>query len=188
VCAQRYRHVTPASIRRCRPCFRVRVDPPSLLANHNFLARPRGTSPLPAMMSSMKARLEKPVLDCPDPQSLSRFYAELLGMRAFEDSAEWVVIGREPGMRELAFQKSDPWTPPTWPDPRHPMLHLDIRVDDLDAAEAIVLAAGATHAPGTPETGYRVFRDPVGYPFCLTFGPSRRQDPRMDFSTTQRPT
>jgi hypothetical protein len=140
------------------------------------------------MMSRMKARLEKPVLDCPDPQSLSRFYAELLGMRAFEDSAEWGVIGREPGMRELAFQKSDPWTPPTWPDPNHPMLHLDIRVDDLHVAEAIVLAAGATRAPGTPETGYRVFRDPVGYPFCLTFGPTRRQDPRMDFKTTQGPT
>jgi hypothetical protein len=61
---------------------------------------------------------------------------------------------------------------------------LDIRVDDVDAAEQVVLAGGATRAPGMPETGYRVFRDPVGHPFCLTYGPSRRQDPRMDFRTT----
>ena len=45
----------------------------------------------------------------------------------------------------------------TWPDPNHPLIHLDIRVDDLNAAERVVLAAGAS--PGTAETGYRAFRD-----------------------------
>jgi catechol 2,3-dioxygenase-like lactoylglutathione lyase family enzyme len=132
----------------------------------------------------MRAQLEKPVLDCPDPRELARFYAELLGMEVLEDSAEWVVLGRQSGMRELAFQLADPWKPPRWPDPNHPLVHLDIRVDDVDAAERAVLAAGATRAPGTPETGYRVYRDPVGHPFCLTYGPSRQQDPRMDFRTT----
>ena len=132
----------------------------------------------------MKAQLEKPVLDCPQPRELARFYAELLGMQVLEDAADWVVLGRQPGMRELAFQRADPWVPPRWPDPNHPPVHLDIRVDDVDAAEQAVLAAGATRAPGTPETGYRVFRNPVGHPFCLTYGPSRRQDTRMDFHTT----
>jgi len=135
----------------------------------------------------MRAQLEKPVLDCPDPRDLARFYAELLGMRTFEESDEWVVLGREPGMRELAFQKADPWVEPRWPDPDHPLVHLDIRVDDVHAAERVVLAAGATRAPGTSESGYRVFRDPVGHPFCLTYGPSPRPDPRMDFDTS-RPT
>jgi hypothetical protein len=101
----------------------------------------------------MRAQLEKPVLDCPHPRELARFYAELLGMQVLEDSAEWVVIGRQPGMRELAFQLADPWVPPRWPDPNHPLVHLDIRVDDVDAAEQAVLATGATRAPGTPETG-----------------------------------
>jgi len=135
-------------------------------------------------MIRMKAQLEKPVLDCPDPRKLAAFYADLLGMQVLEDSDDWVVLGREPGMRELAFQRADPWVRPRWPHPEHPLVHLDIRVDDVDAAERAVLAAGATRARGTPETGYRVFRDPVGHPFCLTYGPSRRQDPRMGFDTT----
>jgi catechol-2,3-dioxygenase len=132
----------------------------------------------------MKAQLEKVVLDCPNPRQLAGFYAQLLGMEMIENGDQWVVLGREPGMRELAFQRTDRWATPIWPDPNHPLVHLDIRVDDVDAAERAVLAAGATRAPGSPETGYRVFRDPVGHPFCLTYGPSRRQDPRIGFNTT----
>lgn len=133
----------------------------------------------------MKAELEKTVLDCPDPRALASFYASVLGMTVLEDRPEWVVIGRAPGMRELAFQRVDRWVPPGWPDPEHPQqLHLDIRVDDVNEAETAVLALGATRAPGTPETGYRVFLDPVGHPFCLVHGRSPRQDPRIGFDTT----
>jgi len=133
----------------------------------------------------MKAFLEKTVVDCPDPRSLARFYAKVLTMQVLEDSGEWVVLGREPGMRELAFQRADPWVSPRWPDPHHPLVHLDIRVDDVDAAERTVLAAGASRVEATPGTGFRVFTDPAGHPFCLVYGPSRRQDPRMAFDTTQ---
>jgi catechol 2,3-dioxygenase-like lactoylglutathione lyase family enzyme len=116
-------------------------------------------------------RLEKTVLDCPDPRALAAFYAEVLGMQVTEDGADWVVIGREPGMRELAFQRSERWVPPRWPDPEHPQQeHLDIRVDDVDAAEQAVLALGATRLPAERESGFRVFADPVGHPFCLVFG------------------
>ena len=46
----------------------------------------------------MIGRLEKTVLDCPDPRALAAFYAELLGMRVNEDTdGDWVVIGREAG-------------------------------------------------------------------------------------------
>jgi catechol 2,3-dioxygenase-like lactoylglutathione lyase family enzyme len=115
-------------------------------------------------------RLEKTVLDCPDPQALAGFYAQLLGMRLNEDDGDWVVIGREPGMRELAFQRADPYQPPRWPDPAHPQQeHLDIRVDDVDAAEAVVLGLGATRLPTEHENGFRVFTDPAGHPFCLVF-------------------
>ncbi|MEP6648809.1 MAG: VOC family protein [Lapillicoccus sp.] len=119
----------------------------------------------------MKAQLEKPVLDCPDPAALASFYAAALGMSVLENQPDWVVIGRHPGMREIAFQLADPWTAPRWPDPDHPQhMHLDIRVDDVDTAEQ----------------GYRVFLDPVGHPFCLVFGPSLIPDPRMDFDITIR--
>jgi predicted enzyme related to lactoylglutathione lyase len=122
----------------------------------------------------MVGRLEKTVLDCPDPRSLAEFYAEVLGMKINEDLGDWVVIGRKPGMRELAFQRTSNWVPPRWPDPQHPQqLHLDIRVDDVDAAEREVLALGARRLPAARETGFRVFADPVGHPFCLIFGQSK---------------
>ena len=116
-------------------------------------------------------RLEKTVFDCPDPRALAAFYAAILGMRVNEDSDNWVVIGMEPGARQLAFQRVTDWTAPDWPDPRHPQqLHLDIRVQDVDAAEREVLALGARRLPGELEGRYRVFADPAGHPFCLVFG------------------
>jgi catechol 2,3-dioxygenase-like lactoylglutathione lyase family enzyme len=122
-------------------------------------------------MQGMIGRLEKTVFDCPDPRALAAFYAEVLGMQVNEDSEEWVVIGLEPGARQLAFQRAPAWKPPRWPDPGQPQqLHLDIRVDDVDAAERAVLALGARRLPGERETGFRVFADPVGHPFCLVFG------------------
>ena len=123
-------------------------------------------------------RLEKTVIECPDPLALGEFYAGLLGMRVLEEEDDWVVIGREPGMRELAFQRPQQWqAPDAWPG-GPARLHLDLHVDDVEEATAALLARGATRAPGAPETGYRVFLDPVGHPFCLIHGRTRDSDPR----------
>jgi catechol 2,3-dioxygenase-like lactoylglutathione lyase family enzyme len=122
----------------------------------------------------MIGRLEKTVFDCPDPHALAAFYAEVLGMRVNEDHENWVVIGVEPGQRQLAFQRSPQWSPPRWPDPHgSQQLHVDIRVEDVDVAERAVLALGARRLHGEVETGFRVFADPAGHPFCLVFGRPR---------------
>lgn len=117
----------------------------------------------------MIGRLEKTVPDCPDPRALAAFYAQILGMRVNEDTnGDWVVIGREAGWRELAFQRAPEYLPPEWPDPQRPQQeHLDIRVDDVDAAEEAVLALGARRVQAAHEEGFRVFVDPAGHPFCL---------------------
>lgn len=47
------------------------------------------------------------------------------------------------------------------------MVHLDIGVDDLDAASAHAVAAGARVAQFQPQAGVRVHLDPAGHPFCL---------------------
>jgi catechol 2,3-dioxygenase-like lactoylglutathione lyase family enzyme len=121
--------------------------------------------------STVIGRLEKTVIDCPDPRALAGFYCHVLGMRINEDIDGWVVIGTQPGLRELAFQRVTEWVPPRWPDPAHPQqLHLDIRVSDPDQAEQELLRLGATRSPGERETGFRVFTDPVGHPFCIVFG------------------
>jgi catechol 2,3-dioxygenase-like lactoylglutathione lyase family enzyme len=116
-------------------------------------------------------RLEKTVVDCPDPRALAEFYASVLGMRINEDDDGWVVIGVEPGQRQVAFQRAATWVPPEWPDPLRPQqLHLDIRVDDdIDEAERAVVSLGARRVDDQPEAGFRVFLDPVGHPFCLLY-------------------
>jgi hypothetical protein len=47
------------------------------------------------------------------------------------------------------------------------MIHLDIRVDDLDAAVAHALDSGARLAEHQPRTDLRIMLDPAGHPFCL---------------------
>jgi Glyoxalase-like domain len=116
-------------------------------------------------------RLEKTVIDCPDPRALAEFYCQVLGTRVNEDDGDWVVIGLAPGLRQLAFQQVTDWVPPRWPDPAHPQqMHLDIRVQDADQAEDELLRLGAIRVPSEHETVFRVFTDPVGHPFCIVFG------------------
>ena len=111
------------------------------------------------------------VIDCPDPRALAEFYCQVLGMRINEDMDGWVVIGSGPGLRQLAFQRAADWIPPRWPDRAYTQqMHLDIRVSDAGQAEQELLALGVTRVPGERETGFRVFADPAGHPFCIVFG------------------
>jgi catechol 2,3-dioxygenase-like lactoylglutathione lyase family enzyme len=111
------------------------------------------------------------VIDCPDPRALAQFYCQVLGMAVNEDIDGWVVIGAEPGLRQLAFQRAEVWVPPRWPDPAYPQqLHLDVRVSDADQAEQELVALGATRVHSEREMGFRVFTDRVGHPFCIVCG------------------
>ena len=92
-------------------------------------------------------------------------------MQVIQDSDDWVAIGFPPGDRKLAFQRTEHWVAPRWPDPQFPQqLHLDIRVDDVEAAQEAVLKLGARRLPAQRESGFRVFADPAGHPFCLVHG------------------
>ncbi len=106
------------------------------------------------------------MLDCPDTKALSTFYAELLGKPITYESDGMAMVGHD-GEQPVTFQQVEEYTAPRWPDPAHPQqFHLDIAVDDVDAAETATLAAGATRLPGEGEN-WRVYADPAGKPFCL---------------------
>lgn len=49
----------------------------------------------------MIGRLEKTVIDCPEPRALAEFYCQVLGMRVNEDLGDWVVIGSGPACASL---------------------------------------------------------------------------------------
>jgi catechol 2,3-dioxygenase-like lactoylglutathione lyase family enzyme len=107
------------------------------------------------------------VFDCPDPWALAPFYEALTGMHVLQEGPTYVALGYSFDDVGLALQRVDGYQAPQWPGQEHPQqFHLDLEVDDLDEAEAAVLAIGATALPGRGEH-YRVFADPVGHPFCL---------------------
>ncbi|MBY8884674.1 VOC family protein [Streptomyces sp. PTM05] len=113
------------------------------------------------------ATLGSVVLDCPDPLALAGFYAAVLGgtVKAEEDWVDVLV----PGATTLAFQAAPGWVAPAWPSAEaSQQFHLDLTVDDLDAAERRVLDLGAEPLDrGDGTRTYRVYADPAGHPFCL---------------------
>jgi hypothetical protein len=114
------------------------------------------------------ARMRAVVLDGPDPLALAEFYQRLVGGEITYADDEWVKLRGDDVL--LSFQRADDHVPPTWPSGERPQqFHVDVTVDDVDAAEPQVLAAGARrheHQPGEAE-GWRVYLDPAGHPFCL---------------------
>jgi catechol 2,3-dioxygenase-like lactoylglutathione lyase family enzyme len=110
------------------------------------------------------------VLDAPDARELAGFYERLLGWSRDEDEPDWVVLAASGGGAGLAFQTEPAYVRPVWPaGPGEPqmMSHLDIKVDDLDAASAYAVSLGATVADFQPQDDVRVHLDPAGHPFCL---------------------
>lgn len=104
------------------------------------------------------------IYDCPEPAVLAAFYSLLLGLPVTFTSPDFVVVSRDAQTSGFAFQLAPDHLPPTWPDPeRGQQIHLDVMVDDLDAADRAAQAAGAR----TLDADEHVFADPAGHPFCL---------------------
>ena len=112
------------------------------------------------------ARFPSLVIDCPDAAALARFYGTMLDWK-ITVSPNWAEVRADYGDC-ICFQQVEDYTPPQLPGQQVPQqTHLDVNVDDLDAAEAAVLELGATKHEHQPGTSFRVFLDPAGHPFCL---------------------
>ena len=114
--------------------------------------------------------LSSTVLGAPDPRALAGVYRRLLGWEAVTDEPGWVVLRPPGGGAGLSFQAEEGYRPPVWPttsEEQQMMLHLDLAVDDLDAAAERAVALGARLAEHQPQDDVRVVLDPVGHPFCL---------------------
>ena len=106
------------------------------------------------------------MLDCPDANALSRFYAEVLGKPVTYQADGAAMIGQD-GAQPVMFQQVENYNPPRWPDPAYPQqIHLDVTVQDPDTAEQAALDIGATRLDGGGPN-WRVYADPAGKPFCL---------------------
>lgn len=133
-------------------------------------------------MTRPRMRVTSAVLGAPDPLALAAFYERLLGWTTvaseparpgFPEEDGWAMLrppSQEAGLLAMSFQWEPDYTPPVWPPAsgeQGMMLHLDIAVDDLEAAVAWALEAGAVLAAHQPQDQVRVMIDPAGHPFCL---------------------
>jgi Glyoxalase-like domain len=107
-------------------------------------------------------------LDCAEPRALAEFWAAMLGGTIVFTTPQAVGVRSDAGL--IAAMTVPDYRPPTWPDSDVPkQIHLDLAVDDLDAAVAEAIRCGATPATTQPAPeARRILFDPAGHPFCLT--------------------
>lgn len=126
------------------------------------MAEPGGSRPA--------LRLQTVNIDCADAEAMAAFYGRLLGWEVSYRDRDFILMRDPAGGTGLSFQAREDYRAPTWPERaegQDKMLHLDIRVDDLDGAVAHALEAGARLAEYQGRDDLRVLLDPAGHPFCL---------------------
>ncbi len=136
-----------------------------------------------ATASRTRVRWGAVCIDGGNADELAQFYSQLLGWEigyrnlnnhGGTGEAGWVSLADPADGVGLCFQGKDGYVPPTWPDEpdaQAMMMHLEIAVEDLEAAIALAVASGGRVAPHQPEDRdpktLRVMLDPAGHPFCL---------------------
>jgi catechol 2,3-dioxygenase-like lactoylglutathione lyase family enzyme len=115
------------------------------------------------------------------PLELARFYSRLLGLPVTTEEgpapgepeeAGWAQIRppHDAAALTLNFEYESCYVRPVWPSTpgrQTASQHLDIKVDDLDAAVEWAVGCGAVLAEFQPQDDVRVLLDPDGHPFCL---------------------
>lgn len=123
---------------------------------------PRGRRPV--------LRLQTVNIDCADAEAMAAFFGRLLGWEVTYRDGGFVLMRDPDGGVGLSFQVIEGYRAPTWPEEpggQDKMVHLDIRVEDLDASVAYAIGCGARLAAYQGRADLRVMLDPAGHPFCL---------------------
>ena len=119
------------------------------------------------MSGTAPASLAMVTIDCVDPTKEATFWAAALGWEVTYADENYGMASD--GTQRLGFGRVDGWEAPAWPNPDGTkQFHLDLAVDDLDAAERQLLELGATKPADQPGETWTVLLDPDGHPFCLT--------------------
>lgn len=81
----------------------------------------------------------------------------------------WAQL-RTSGGFTISVEEERQWQWPVWPatpGAHTSTQHLDLRIEDLAAAETWAVECGAVAAEFQPQDDVRVMIDPAGHPFCL---------------------
>lgn len=120
----------------------------------------------------MKIKQTIVVLDAADISAVSTFWAGLLGGTVEADD-DWHSISVD-GQHRMDVQLAPDHVPPEWPHGTPQQIHLDVYVEDIAAAHAEAMALGARLLQPVDDlgatSGFQVYADPAGHPFCLCWG------------------
>lgn len=109
------------------------------------------------------------VFDAADLTAESSFWAGVLG-GTVDAEDDWHMIFVD-GRPRVGVQLAPDHLPPEWPDGNPQQIHLDLWVDDPDAAHDEVMSLGAKllkpAAEAASTDNFQVYADPAGHPFCL---------------------
>jgi catechol-2,3-dioxygenase len=110
-------------------------------------------------------RLELVAIDAPDIEQLAAFYSDLTGWQVVRREPDWITMATGDGQK-IAFQLAPDHVAPQWPGQQRPQqMHLDLLVEDHEAAAERAIALGATRlADGAT---WITLADPAGHPFDL---------------------
>lgn len=121
------------------------------------------------MDGAVKINHQVVVFDAADLPAESSFWAGLLGGTVdAEDDWHMVLVDGRP---RVGVQLAPDHVPPEWPYGNPQQIHLDLWIDDIDAAHKEVMSLGAKLLQAAVETessdNFQVYADPAGHPFCL---------------------
>jgi catechol-2,3-dioxygenase len=109
-------------------------------------------------------------MDCRDSEEMADFYGQLLRWPIKWRDGSFIILGNPDGGPDISFEPYEDYRPPVWPEQpgeQWKMIHLDMRVEDLEAATAHALACGGRLAEYQGRDDLRVILDPSGHPICL---------------------
>lgn len=113
------------------------------------------------------AALKMLTLDSSDASRDAAFWSAVLGWEVAADGDGYAMLTGPD--HALGFGTLPDHEAPAWPNEHGTkQFHLDLAVDDLDAAAAECVKLGATLPDDQPGETWRVLLDPSGHPFCLT--------------------
>ena len=117
------------------------------------------------------------VFDAADLDAESKFWAGIFGGHVFRDDQFHCVINAS-GEWHVGVQLAPNHVRPEWPGGAPQQVHLDLHVDDQQAAHEAAMRLGARLLqPGDldAEEGHQVYADPAGHPFCIGWGHPSQQ-------------
>ncbi|MET0132707.1 MAG: VOC family protein [Kibdelosporangium sp.] len=114
---------------------------------------------------TVTARLDLAIFDAADIERVGLFYAELTGWDVVRNDADRFGLRTVDG-QEIEFQRAPDHAAPQWPGQQHPQqFHLDLQIEDPEAAAAWAVGLGATRLAEGPT--WITLADPAGHPFDL---------------------